>query len=281
MPCFGKVALLDGDLALAARLAAAADGFDFDAQRAGGIQQVRAGGHLALAAGRLKNDAIRWSGMESQSWLIDGATVSQRLTLAFYDTSQAKPNASWSVGFNADASGWSPPTRERATVRAFLISLDMASAKRDKEWRLAPRPIIPTSPPWEASHAVAGPFEPSCCASRLQNASLLSGLAARHRDHGASFSRTSRMFSTPSDSRSRTPSRASSSRSSRASSIPGRCRSSSSLRARAAISPCATGRRGSSRTSGRSGCSSRSSPAPSCSVRSRSISRGGTGWPRA
>ena len=51
-------ALLDGDLALAARLAAAADGFDFDAQRAGGVQEVRACGHLALPSRRLKDDAI-------------------------------------------------------------------------------------------------------------------------------------------------------------------------------------------------------------------------------
>ena len=54
----GKVALLDRDLALAAGLAAAADGLDLDAQRAGGVKQVRARGHLALAAGGLKDDAI-------------------------------------------------------------------------------------------------------------------------------------------------------------------------------------------------------------------------------
>ena len=63
-PVLRENALLDGDLALAARLAAAADGLDLDAQHAGGIEQIRAGRDLALAAGRLKNNSAgRWVGL--------------------------------------------------------------------------------------------------------------------------------------------------------------------------------------------------------------------------
>ena len=276
-----EVALLHADLALAARLAAAANGFDLDAQRTGGIKQIRPGPDLTLAAGRLKNDAIRlvWHGIPilAYRWRDSVAAINARILR--HVTGKAKRLVV--CGLQRGRTGWSPPTRERATVRAFLISLDMASAKRDKEWRLAARPIIPTSPPWEASHAVAGPFEPSCCASRLQNASLLPGLAARHRDHG-------RLYRPRHGSLQHRRIRDQERRAERV--HHDHAGLLLSLGDAALFLHCGRGQlfraappvgAASSRTSGRSGCSSRSSPAPSCSVRSRSISRGGTGWPRA
>jgi len=54
----GKVPLLDHDLALAARLAAAADRLDFDAERARCVQQVRAVRDFTLAAGRLEHNTM-------------------------------------------------------------------------------------------------------------------------------------------------------------------------------------------------------------------------------
>ena len=54
---FGKVALFHLDLALAAGLMAAADRFDLDTHAACRLQQRRAGGHVALAAIGLKDDA--------------------------------------------------------------------------------------------------------------------------------------------------------------------------------------------------------------------------------
>ena len=60
----GEDAVLDGDLAFAARLLAAANGLDLDAEHACGIEQVGAGRDLALAAGGLKNDSAgRWVGL--------------------------------------------------------------------------------------------------------------------------------------------------------------------------------------------------------------------------
>ena len=53
----GENAVLDGDLAFAARLLAAANGLDLDAEHACGIEQIGAGRDLALAAGGLKNDS--------------------------------------------------------------------------------------------------------------------------------------------------------------------------------------------------------------------------------
>ena len=60
----GEDAVLDGHLALAARLLAAANGLDLDAEHAGGIEQVGAGRDLALAAGGLENDSAGgWVGL--------------------------------------------------------------------------------------------------------------------------------------------------------------------------------------------------------------------------
>jgi len=56
-PVFREDPLFDDDLALATRLASVADGFDLDAERASGIQQVCACCDIALASRWLKDYA--------------------------------------------------------------------------------------------------------------------------------------------------------------------------------------------------------------------------------
>ncbi len=55
---FGIGPLFNDNLAFAAGLLPAANGFDLDAEGAGRIQQIRAGGYVALPPGGLEDDTM-------------------------------------------------------------------------------------------------------------------------------------------------------------------------------------------------------------------------------